>query len=131
MASDAESDSASISSNESFHLVSPLVSTENLKYPDSWMLQGNPGESRDYYPPTFSNGLNNMGLATESFIDTCCAIATQLEITNQVSPSILRVVDRQTRLFPSNLHLNKGYETIQEVQFLMAYYMISLLLLYV
>ena len=50
-------------------------------------------------------------MATQSFVDTCRAIASKLEITNEVSPSILRVVDHQTGLFPSNLHLNnKGEE---------------------
>jgi len=44
-------------------------------------------------------------------VDTCRAIATSLEINDAVSQSIIRVVERQSRLFPSNLHLNnKGDE---------------------
>ena len=114
MASVAESDSESVSSSsssvESLQLVSPLVSAEDVRHPDKWMSQGNNEENREPYPASFRDGLRDMGMATESFVDTCRAIATTLEITNEVSPSVLRIVDRQSRLFPSNLHLNNRGE---------------------
>ena len=68
-ASDSESDSASASSGNSLQLVSPLVSVEDLRHPDRWMRQGNPGETRESYPSAYRNSLNNMGMATEPFLD--------------------------------------------------------------
>ena len=54
------------------------------------MRHENPAETRESYLSAFQDGLKNMILATESFVDTCRAIATKSEITNEVfSPSIL------------------------------------------
>jgi len=63
---------------------------EDLKHPDSWMHHVNPAETREsYHLSAFHDGLKNMILATESFVNTCRAISTKSEITNEVSPSIL------------------------------------------
>ena len=88
-ASDSESDSASASSGYPLHLVSPLVLVEDLKHPDLWMCHENLAKTRESYLSAFCDGLKNMILVTESFVDTCRAIATKSQITNEVSPSTL------------------------------------------
>jgi hypothetical protein len=112
MASDASSESASTeSSHESYRLVSAWVTVEDLKFPDRWMKQNGIGDTREPYPLEQRNYAPNMGMPVEAFVDTCRAIATSIEINDAVSQSVIRVVERQFRLFPSNLHLNnKGDE---------------------
>ena len=54
------------------------------------MRHVNPAETREsYHLSAFHDGLKNMILATESFVNTCRAISTKSQITNEVSPSIL------------------------------------------
>jgi len=53
------------------------------------MCHENLAKTRESYLSAFRDGLKNMILATESFVDTCRAISTKSEITNEVSPSIL------------------------------------------
>ena len=73
------------------------------------MRHVNPAETREsYHLSAFHDGLKNMILATESFMDNCHAISTKLDIT--IEYHHLFYESLIIRLF-SNLHLNnKGEE---------------------
>ena len=73
------------------------------------MCHENLAKTRESYLSAFCDGLKNMILATESFVDNCHAISTKLDIT--IEYHHLFYESLIIRLFSSNLHLNnKGEE---------------------